>query len=615
MTQKRAIWIPVAVACLVFAASLANGWAGDDLAVIRDNAAAHSLGGALGNWFAPYWPPPLVAAGLYRPLIVLSYAIDWVIGGGEVWVFHLTNVVLHAGTTALVVLVALAWLPRVGAAAAGLIFAVHPVHVEAVSNVVGRAEILAAAALLGAVLMARQYRRSDPGLRSRLWFVGSLLTVTIALLAKEHAAIAVVILGLDHFFDPEPARRSAMGSLYAGALAVTAAWLFLWRAIVGGFVGTGATAVFYDLTVLERAAMMLPVQLDVIRLLIWPMDLSSDYNPQVIPFRTSFTAIAALGLVMVSAVVGLGLAAYRRAPAVSFGILVAAASYAPTSNLMFASGVVLAERALYLPVLFPALAAGWLLSRVSQERHVRLAVGSLVVVSVVFGGRTVTRTPFWRDPITPVIEEATDHPESYRARLLLGDLIARAGDSTRALSEYLVSGALFDRDPFVPIFAARMADAVGRRGVALAASERAYEIAPREPVVARSLVQAQLSNGLGGAAVRTSLEGVQRAPASVAAAETLVGALRATDAEEWRRLLAEARLAWLIGRPIEAIDRLDSLSADLAASPPSVTHCPEIEIARPTLRILTPSLGPGRAERWEAAFLACDGSAGHRNRA
>jgi hypothetical protein len=161
LTARRAVWVAALAAALVYLPALRNRWALDDHAVIEDNPAAHSVRGALDAAFSPYWPyKDGFSAGLYRPLTTLSYAVDWSIAGDHPWWFHLTNILLHALATALVVLVALRWLAPPAALAAGLVFATHAVHVEAVANVVGRAEILAAIGMLSALLAARRYRRA-----------------------------------------------------------------------------------------------------------------------------------------------------------------------------------------------------------------------------------------------------------------------------------------------------------------------------------------------------------------------------------------------------------------------------------------------------------------------
>ena len=80
--------------------------------------------------------------------------MQWSVSGDAPFWFHLVNLLLHALATALVVLVALRWLTPPAALVAGLVFATHAVHVEAVANVVGRAEILSALGMLAAVLAA-----------------------------------------------------------------------------------------------------------------------------------------------------------------------------------------------------------------------------------------------------------------------------------------------------------------------------------------------------------------------------------------------------------------------------------------------------------------------------
>ncbi|MCH7683917.1 MAG: hypothetical protein IIB35_09445, partial [Gemmatimonadetes bacterium] len=265
LSHRRAAFVAGVVACLVFANASRNGWAVDDIPVVRDNPAAHSIGAALDAAFSPYWPanPDGSSWGLYRPAAVVSYAVDWTVSGGRPWWFHVVNVLLHGLVTALVVVVAGAWLLPVGALGAGLLFAIHPVHVEAVANVVGRAEILAALGLLTAVLTARRYRRAAYRGTARLWFLATMAAVAFALLSKENAVVAVVFLALDHLLDEEPSHRP-MAELYIAVVGLTVGWLFLWHAVAGAFVTTTVAFNFHGLSAGGRIATMLPVQLDVV---------------------------------------------------------------------------------------------------------------------------------------------------------------------------------------------------------------------------------------------------------------------------------------------------------------------------------------------------------------
>ena len=103
-------------------------------------------------WTQAYYPTS--QDRLYRPLTSMSYAIEWRIFGDRPWVFHLINVLLYAANCAAVAELA----RRLGGLAigyfAGLLFAVHPVHVEAVAYIVGRAELLSTGAMLWAMILA-----------------------------------------------------------------------------------------------------------------------------------------------------------------------------------------------------------------------------------------------------------------------------------------------------------------------------------------------------------------------------------------------------------------------------------------------------------------------------
>src|SRR5207302_1257450 len=109
-------------------------------------------------------------------------------------------------------------------------------------------------------------------------------------------------------------------------------------------------------------------------------------------------SLAALaGTVMVAAALWGGWRIRRTAPTLTFAAWAAAAAYLPTSNLLFPSGIVLAERALYVPVLPVAAAAGcavdWARSRWRPQR-VGLVAGAVLCV---FAGMTLARLPVWRD--------------------------------------------------------------------------------------------------------------------------------------------------------------------------------------------------------------------------
>ena len=134
------------LAAVVYVNSLGNGFVFDDLHAVAGNPDVRAPGLQLLQH--DFWGMPMASADShksFRPLCVLSFALDWQLWRGAAVGFHATNVVLHAIAAVLVYSVARMLCPGAPRAAtvAGLLFAVHPIHTENVSNVVGRADILA----------------------------------------------------------------------------------------------------------------------------------------------------------------------------------------------------------------------------------------------------------------------------------------------------------------------------------------------------------------------------------------------------------------------------------------------------------------------------------------
>ena len=181
MTDRSRRWLlPATVALLALAAcitSIGHDFTYDDRYVIMMNDRVHSLRGFWRFFAQSYWPPKFGGDG-YRPVVILLFALQWVVGGGAAWVFHLTNIVLAVATALAVYWMALALLPPIGAWLAAALFAVHPVHVEVTGNMVGQAELMVGLSLVVAIglylrrrrdgtLATRDARRARTALRRR----------------------------------------------------------------------------------------------------------------------------------------------------------------------------------------------------------------------------------------------------------------------------------------------------------------------------------------------------------------------------------------------------------------------------------------------------------------
>src|SRR2546429_1086414 len=216
LTAINGGWVPLvfATAVAAYLPTLTYGFVEDDRAVVAATRRAHSVPQALGAFDQPYGGDEF-----YRPLTILSFAVDWTVSGGRAGWLHLMNALWHAVASVLVALLLASALSPAAAAAGGLVFALHPVHTEAVAGLVGRAEVLAAVGMLGAVLCAR-----------RGWWAAAVACAAAAMLSKEQGVVSGVLIVLDRWLrrGEQPAYPR---NLYVALGIVTAAFLAAWFAI------------------------------------------------------------------------------------------------------------------------------------------------------------------------------------------------------------------------------------------------------------------------------------------------------------------------------------------------------------------------------------------------
>src|SRR5215831_4152851 len=184
----------LATCAVVYANGTVGAFTYDDKAIVRDNTRIRSPETWKEIFTTPYFRGKRGTGSNYRPALLLSFAVQWWIHGKSALAFHVVNVALHVAVT----LVLASLFLRIGipppvASAAALLFAVHPVHVEAVTSLVGRGEVQSALFALLYLHCAVTWA----GFEIRDSRLGRLSTLLIALpcyagsvLTKESGAIA-----------------------------------------------------------------------------------------------------------------------------------------------------------------------------------------------------------------------------------------------------------------------------------------------------------------------------------------------------------------------------------------------------------------------------------------
>src|SRR5467141_3025928 len=470
----------------------------DDLYIILWNPLVHSIRGVWGAFAAPYWPPDL-GGHMYRPLPLATFALDWsLVHGHPAW-FHAMNLLWHAGTAVAVTVMVRRWSGIAAAVVAGAIFAVHPVHVEAVANIVGRAELMAALAVCLAVYAAVVRD-------SVLW---SGLALLLGLLSKENAAVApglivwawVLGIGASAQAPVRPTRRRmvtfAISWVVIALVYAAVRWSVLHpyerlHAIAPVFLGES----FFAGRLTAVAALA-----DVTRLLVLPLTLRVDYSPaERTIVRSVLDGRFAIGLACLALWAFLLVWAWRRGRRVeAFGLGWIAIAFLPVSNLFFSTGVLLAERTLYLPSVGLGLAAGAALARLAVQR-LQIVLALLVVAG---GIRSALRAPVWHDDFSVTHSILEDSPESYRGPARMAALYQSHRQPDRALAALRTATRIYDRDPSLFVAGADAALTLGQSHLADSLLARAEQLCSRCPGYYRT--QALAARSRGDSAVADSL--------------------------------------------------------------------------------------------------------------
>ncbi len=444
---QRIIWVAAVsalVAVLTFARASGLPFVGDDLDIIVGNPAVTSPTSWADPVEVPYWNIPHGKdMGLWRPATTGAFALVWSGSGGEPGVFHLLNIALHGLNSALVAVLATVLFGTGLGWVTGLLFAVHPVHVEAVANVVGLAELLSAAAVLLACLWFwRSGRALGPG-----GVLGICSLFALAVLAKESGATLPLALLLLHQFRSDTTRaswRQDLGGatpLGLGLLATLAVVLLIRTRVLGALQGPIPPVGADLLDTIPRIWTVAATWLEAVRLLMVPVGYSLDYSPGRIPIRLMWDGPALSGLALVLGGLAVALWGWRRSGwsrAAAFGVVWLTFTALPTSNLPVLTGVLLAERTLYLPSVGFVLAAGAVLTglhrRRPRGRAVRIAVGVGGIAAL--AALSWQRIPLWESNERYWTEVAARSPQNGRGHQHRARRLWALGERRAALEAY-----------------------------------------------------------------------------------------------------------------------------------------------------------------------------------
>jgi protein O-mannosyl-transferase len=452
-----------AAAVLLYLQTLTFGWVYDDQMEVVHNVFVQSLEYIPWIFTSSAWAGSGMETYLYRPLATLTYALNHQISGLDPWSYHLVNVILHGVTSVLVFRLGIAWgLSNTVAGLGGILFAVHPVHVEAVAAVFGRKDLLATFFTL---LMVLGHVRAEAWNGWRLYLPPA--AYAAALLSKEVGVVGLLlVVAHDLILAPHGERLLRGRSTRAMGLYVAYGGILLFyllvRAQVTGIGGVPETS-FFDNPLagadpFTRIATALVVVGQGLALLTFPLTLSPDYSFNAIPLVESaqdprlILATLALGAMTI-----FGLMAGRRyfprsgmveepflgARVVLLALTWYALTILPVSNLVLTTGTVFGERLLYMPSVSFCLLAAFVLHGVTRSLRGRAALGGSALIVLVLAGfsvQTIRYSRAWDNDVSLFRWATLSKPASTKAHHKLGEELLREGnlaDAVRALGRAL----------------------------------------------------------------------------------------------------------------------------------------------------------------------------------
>lgn len=440
-----------ALALATMATGMTNGFAYDDVALLVNDPRLHDLPTLPARLLEPYWP-----SGLYRPVTLGALGLEWIAGGGSPLLFRVVSALLYAAVSMAAFRLAVrAGAPPVAALLGGLVFAAHPVHSEVTANTVGQAELLSALFALMAVGWYLRARQAG-GLSWADTLAVALLGLSSALAKETGYVVPGLLVAAEVMLVRDPAPwRQRLARLRPAVLIMAAAFLgalALRVAVLGGLGGETAHRALVGVPAAGRATAMLAIVPEWARLLFWPARLQADYGPPGLAVITDIGPAHLAGAALLAGGVAVMLWCLHRAPLVAFGVAWTGIALAPVANVVFPTGILLAERTLFLPSVGLALAVAGVAAmvgpRLARRPAVRGALAGLLLVLVAAGAlHSARRQPAWRDTLTILERTARDAPTSYRAFLVLGKERLHRGDRAGAAAAFRQATVLYGDDP------------------------------------------------------------------------------------------------------------------------------------------------------------------------
>jgi tetratricopeptide (TPR) repeat protein len=415
--------IIIALGFIVYSNSLNGKFVYDDEYLVKDNAFIKSLSRLPSVFYKDVGSGADRAYSFYRPVLIITYALDYAIWNVKPFGYHLSSTIFHILAALCVYwFIAILFESELLALFTAALFVAHPVHVEAVSYISGRSDPLVLIFTLLTFIFYLKQLRTD---KAWGWWTGMVLSYSLAILSREITVTLPILMLLYHYIYREKVKWKAYLPLLGMAIFYVAIRMTLLNYIT--------MKITYDTTFLDRLPGAFVAIFNYARLLLFPFDLRMEYG-YIKPSFLDPRVIA--GAVIIISLACCAVKLRKSVKIISFCIGWFFIAILPTLNL-YPINAYMAEHWLYLPSIgfFLAVASGiavlW-----NKKGYRALGLAIILAMTLYYSFLTIKQNVYWSDPIYFYERTLKYVPQNFGFYTNLGREYAARGNGAKAIECY-----------------------------------------------------------------------------------------------------------------------------------------------------------------------------------
>ena len=415
---------------ILYTNTLNHGFVLDDIAVLEQNQfVKKGIKGVPEILTTFYWQGfTNVNVGLYRPLSLIAFAIEYQVGKGYPKIHHFFNIAYYSLCCLLlynVLLILFSKINRLFVFGAVILFISHPIHTEVVANIKSRDEIFSLLFFLLTLHLIYHPKYS----KSNWCKILASFTFLLALLSKENSVVFLPIILLYDFYLNHNILQSL--KIRLDLILVTIAWLIIHQLVIEKSSDVVQytfqdNSILSSSSLLDQKATALGILARYFIKAFYPYEMSYDYSFSQIPIIHIYSFYAVAGILIIIASTYAIFKSVKSEPFIFISISLILFPLLLTSSILYTIGATMADRFLFIPSIGSTLLLTLIISRLTKMHSPNNKLEStifLIVVAIIgvyFSSKTYSRNADWESNYSLFEKDVTKAQRSARAQYNYG---------------------------------------------------------------------------------------------------------------------------------------------------------------------------------------------------